>query len=47
VFVCPWHKAEPIVDGIRKDMKVARLYGSFEVLGKRFSEWEKKHLPKV
>jgi len=47
MFGCPWKKAEPIVYGIRKDMKIPRLYENFEVFGKRFYEWEKKHPPKV
>jgi len=47
MFGCPWKKAEPVVHGIRKDMKIPRLYENFEVLGKRFSDWEKKHPPKV
>jgi len=43
----PWKKAEPIVHGIRKDMKLPRLYENFEVLAKKLPEWEKKHPPKV
>ena len=47
MFVVPWEKAEPVVRGIRKDMKIPRLYENFEVLGKKFPEWEKKHPLKV
>ena len=47
MFVVPWEKAEPIVHGIRKDMKAVRLFENFEVLAKKQSEWEKKHPPKV
>ena len=47
MFAVPWKKAEPIVHSIRKDMKIPRLYENFEVLAKKFPEWEKKHPPKV
>lgn len=47
MFLVPWNKAEPIVHGMRKDMKEPRLYENFEVLAKRQIEWEKKHPPKV
>ena len=42
-----WKKAEPIVHGMRKDAKMPRLYENFEALAKKYSEWEKKHPPKV
>ena len=47
MFAVPWKKAEPIVHGIRKDMKIPRLYENFEVLAKKLPQWEKKHPPKV
>jgi len=47
MFMVPWKKAEPIVHGIRKDMKEPRFYENFEVLAKKLPEWEKKHPPKV
>jgi hypothetical protein len=47
MFGIPWEKAEPIVHGIRKDIKWPRLYENFEVLAKKLAEWEKKHPPKV
>ena len=47
MFAFPWEKAEPIVHGIRKDMKIPRLYENFEVLAKKLPQWEKKHPPKV
>jgi len=47
MFVVPWEKAESIVHGIRKNMKIPRLYEHFEVLAKKFPEWEKKHPPRV
>ena len=47
MFFVPWKKAEPIVHGIRKDMKEPRFYENFEVLAKKLTEWEKKHPPKV
>jgi hypothetical protein len=42
-----WKKAEPIVHGIRNEHKMPRLYENFEALAKKYSEWEKKHPPKV
>jgi hypothetical protein len=47
MFGIQWQKAEPIVHGMRKDSKIPRLYENFEVLAKKFAEWEKKHPPKV
>jgi len=47
MFLVPWKKAEPIAQGIRKEMKEPRLYENFEVLAKKQADWEKKHPPKV
>jgi len=47
MFLVPWKKAEPIVHGIRKEMKEPRLYENLEVLAKKQADWEKKHPPKV
>lgn len=47
-FVKPfWEKAEPIVQGQRKEWKSPRLYENFEVLAQRAEEWRKTHPPKV
>jgi len=42
-----WMRAEPVVLGMREDMKTPRLFENFEVLGKKVVEWEKTHPPKV
>jgi len=47
-FVKPfWDKAEPIVQGLRKEWKSPRLYENFEVLVQRALEWDKTHPPKI
>ena len=47
MFLIPWKKAEPIVRGMRNDMKEPRLCENFEVLAEKLAEWEKSHPPKV
>ena len=47
MFAIPWEKVEPIVYGLRKDMKIPRLYENLEILAKKFPEWEKTHPPKI
>ena len=47
MFLFPWKKVEPIVYGLRKELKAARLFENFEALARRLPKWEKRHPPKV
>jgi hypothetical protein len=42
-----WKKYEPIVQGLRKDLNMPRLGENFEVMAKKYPEWEKRNPPKV
>jgi len=42
-----WEKVEPIVQGIRKDIKRPRLFENYEVFGKKYQLWAEKNPPKV
>ena len=42
-----WEKVEPIVQGMRKDAKMPRLYENYEVFGKKYQLWAEKNPPKV
>jgi hypothetical protein len=42
-----WKKLGPIVQGMRKDSKMPRLYENYEVLAKKYPKWAEKNPPKV
>ncbi len=42
-----WNKYEPIIKGLRKDLNMPRLGENFEVMIKKYPEWEKRNPPKL
>lgn len=42
-----WEKLGPILDGVRNDLKMPRLYENYEVCAKKYQAWAEKNPPKV
>ncbi|MFX1559550.1 MAG: hypothetical protein ACFFBL_03085 [Promethearchaeota archaeon] len=42
-----WGRLGPIVQGMRKEAKMPRLFENYEVLAKKYPEWAEKNPPKV
>ena len=42
-----WEKTELIVQGMRKDSGMSRLYENYEVFAKKYTQWAEKNPPKV
>lgn len=42
-----WEKMDPLVQGMREELKFPRLYENYEVFAKRYPKWAEEHPPKV